>query len=83
MSSGAADLAEVTDDVVYLPVESDYTLLWQRTQLAMAHVWKHYKGKFDFVLKADDDTSNSWTGSTPARTSSSGTHSALPSWACT
>ena len=35
----------------------EYNKLWQRTQLALKHIWTHHGGHaFDFVLKADDDS---------------------------
>ncbi|TRY61276.1 hypothetical protein TCAL_08864 [Tigriopus californicus] len=44
------------DEDVSLPVSYHYSALWNRTQLALLHLWEHFGTTYDFILKADDDT---------------------------
>lgn len=44
------------EDAVSLPVSYHYSALWNRTQLALLHLWTHFGTAYDFILKADDDT---------------------------
>lgn len=42
--------------LVELDTSSSRANLWQRVKMGIKRVWEHYEGKFDFLVKADDDT---------------------------
>lgn len=39
------------EDAVSLPVSYHYSALWNRTQLALLHLWTHFGTAYDFILK--------------------------------
>ena len=41
---------------IALPVGEGRHNLWGKTKEAFKHIYQHYGGSYDWVIKADDDT---------------------------
>ena len=38
-------------ELIVFHVSSEYSFLWQRTQLAFKYIWENYRMEYDFILK--------------------------------